>query len=525
MGTEVPRMELAAKLVQRDAPGGLLAVALSSPGAVVLVEGEAGIGKTRLVHEVLARVPLADATTYVGHCYPSGSPRPCSRSWRRCAVPVRSTDGGRTFAPLVGSAALRPVRLVADRTDPLVLAAVVAIGPQHRLVVSPDGGTTFRPVTDTDIVDDLDVAGLPGGGSALLAAGPAGLVLSSNHGATWQQVARGAFSNVRFESSSGSALMAVRESRLVRSPDTGVTTKPAEDGLPPCGSRTGARRPDARRTSDVRRPVRGSLLRLPGRRLRPRPGGLGQRGLTRRRRLRGDEHRARADADRRLPDLATAPHREQGRLRHYERVARLGRRDALLHAWGVPGPGRLRHGVRQPPALSRLDAAAPARPAHRAVPRRATDPGAERPDAELRRAAGRVLRRRPDLGLPLRPANRPRQQALRHAALRGPEHLLELRDVRVRPGHRPVVRTPLSRRTPTSSSVRIARSTDPADTSGSTVRRRQAVIFLRPYSPSGVSRRCPWVSVLQATSRTASTTWASLMVRAATGRLICLQLR
>lgn len=236
MGTEVPRMELAAKLVQRDAPGGLLAVALSSPGAVVLVEGEAGIGKTRLVHEVLARVPLADATTYVGHCYPSGSPRPCSRSWRRCAVPVRSTDGGRTFAPLVGSAALRPVRLVADRTDPLVLAAVVAIGPQHRLVVSPDGGTTFRPVTDTDIVDDLDVAGLPGGGSALLAAGPAGLVLSSNHGATWQQVARGAFSNVRFESSSGSALMAVRESRLVRSPDTGVTTKPAEDGLPPCGS-------------------------------------------------------------------------------------------------------------------------------------------------------------------------------------------------------------------------------------------------------------------------------------------------
>ena len=43
-----------------------------------------------------------------------------------------------------------------------------------------------------------------------------------------------------------------------------------------------------------------------------------------------------------------------------------------------------------------------------------------------------------------------------------------------------VVRTPLSRRTPTSSSVRIARSTDPREACGSTVRRTYAVILRRP---------------------------------------------
>ena len=43
-----------------------------------------------------------------------------------------------------------------------------------------------------------------------------------------------------------------------------------------------------------------------------------------------------------------------------------------------------------------------------------------------------------------------------------------------------VVRIPLSRRTPASPRVRIARSTAPADASGMAVRRRCAVIFRRP---------------------------------------------
>lgn len=42
---------------------------------------------------------------------------------------------------------------------------------------------------------------------------------------------------------------------------------------------------------------------------------------------------------------------------------------------------------------------------------------------------------------------------------------------------------------------------------------------------SGASMRRPWASVVQATSRTASTTWASVTVRAATTRPDLFQLR
>ncbi|HEY0640164.1 MAG TPA: AAA family ATPase, partial [Pseudonocardiaceae bacterium] len=44
--------------------------------AVVLVEGEAGVGKTRLVHELLDRAELADARRLLGHCHPLREPFP-----------------------------------------------------------------------------------------------------------------------------------------------------------------------------------------------------------------------------------------------------------------------------------------------------------------------------------------------------------------------------------------------------------------------------------------------------------------
>jgi hypothetical protein len=81
-----------------------------------------------------------------------------------------------------------------------------------------------------------------------------------------------------------------------------------------------------------------------------------------------------------------------------------------------------------------------------------------------------------------------------------------------------VVRAALPRRTPVSPSARIARSTAPALACGSAVRRRCAVIFRRPYRPSGASLRCPSGPVVQAASRTAFSTWASVTVRSATGR-------
>lgn len=75
---------------------------------------------------------------------------------------------------------------------------------------------------------------------------------------------------------------------------------------------------------------------------------------------------------------------------------------------------------------------------------------------------------------------------------------------------------PLTRRTPCSPSERIARSTAPGDTSPR-LRRTSGVILCRPYRPSGVSRRQPSWSTVQANWRTLSSTVASLTVRAATG--------
>lgn len=69
----------------------------------------------------------------------------------------------------------------------------------------------------------------------------------------------------------------------------------------------------------------------------------------------------------------------------------------------------------------------------------------------------------------------------------------------------------------------MARSTAPADAAGIVVRRTYAVIFRRPYRPSGANLRRPCGVVVQAMSRTASTTWASVTVRAAIVRPVCFQ--
>ena len=65
----------------------------------------------------------------------------------------------------------------------------------------------------------------------------------------------------------------------------------------------------------------------------------------------------------------------------------------------------------------------------------------------------------------------------------------------------------------------MARSTAPELTVGIVVRRSCAAILRRPYRPSGVSSRRPSGLIVQAMSRTASTTWASLIVLAAGRRI------
>src|SRR4051812_16412988 len=87
-------------LVQRTSQAALLRHALSGPPAIVFVEGEAGIGKTRLVHDVLADLRADPAArVYTGHCHPQQNPFPL--------LPV--VEALRTVEPVLRSARLSAV--------------------------------------------------------------------------------------------------------------------------------------------------------------------------------------------------------------------------------------------------------------------------------------------------------------------------------------------------------------------------------------------------------------------------------
>src|SRR5262245_63014171 len=63
-------------LVGREQELALVHEAALNPPAVVLVEGEAGVGKTRLVAELLAGPELRAHRRFVGHCHQLSEPFP-----------------------------------------------------------------------------------------------------------------------------------------------------------------------------------------------------------------------------------------------------------------------------------------------------------------------------------------------------------------------------------------------------------------------------------------------------------------
>ncbi|GLZ47454.1 hypothetical protein Acsp06_36390 [Actinomycetospora sp. NBRC 106375] len=83
-----------APLVGRgDEIGALVGAALSGPGGVTLVSGEAGSGKTRLLEEVAARAAAAGARVLRGHAVPGGGPyRPLAEALAGAADPALADD-------------------------------------------------------------------------------------------------------------------------------------------------------------------------------------------------------------------------------------------------------------------------------------------------------------------------------------------------------------------------------------------------------------------------------------------------
>ncbi|GAA1703458.1 helix-turn-helix transcriptional regulator [Nonomuraea bangladeshensis] len=63
-------------LIGRDAQLHVLLDAISGPPAVILVQGEAGIGKTRLVRVALDLLPEGEHTVLIGHCHQIREPFP-----------------------------------------------------------------------------------------------------------------------------------------------------------------------------------------------------------------------------------------------------------------------------------------------------------------------------------------------------------------------------------------------------------------------------------------------------------------
>lgn len=93
--------------IGRDAELGALVHRVTEPPALCFVEGEAGVGKTRLVHELLATAEVACRRQMIGHCLPLREPLPLAPIVDAVRTGLGGRDGDLTLSPLAGS--LRPI--------------------------------------------------------------------------------------------------------------------------------------------------------------------------------------------------------------------------------------------------------------------------------------------------------------------------------------------------------------------------------------------------------------------------------
>jgi DNA-binding CsgD family transcriptional regulator len=93
-------------------------------GSVVLVAGEAGMGKSRLISEIAGRAERHGMTVAVGECLPLG-------------------EGDLPYAPVVGA-----LRSLAGQLDDAALQATIPPGAEALAEVMPDGSRTSDRVVD-----------------------------------------------------------------------------------------------------------------------------------------------------------------------------------------------------------------------------------------------------------------------------------------------------------------------------------------------------------------------------------------
>src|SRR4051812_16255816 len=138
-----PPLPMVGRAAELDAVRALIADTVQGSGRVVLVDGEAGMGKSRLVSEALTTAAAAGFNILSGSCDDVGRDRPL-RPLLDAFVPDRQVSGPTQFEP----AALARLR-AAGRTLPLVPAPVGGGSDEGWLLVE----------TVVEVVEDLASAG------------------------------------------------------------------------------------------------------------------------------------------------------------------------------------------------------------------------------------------------------------------------------------------------------------------------------------------------------------------------------
>ncbi|MFI0373007.1 AAA family ATPase [Actinomadura sp. 1N219] len=158
MNPPLPRTPAAPVLIGRTGELNSLLETVARPPAVALVEGEAGIGKTRLIHEALRHPSLRDRVILLGRCHPLREPFPYGPVFELLRHLPLDLDRAAGLSPVCG--ALRPyLPELADRLPPALEPLHDVRAREHRVFRAVHAlldalGETVMVVEDLHWADD-----------------------------------------------------------------------------------------------------------------------------------------------------------------------------------------------------------------------------------------------------------------------------------------------------------------------------------------------------------------------------------